>query len=145
MEKSLYELLFELRELNRQIRLAHLQEMEAARQADQATRVSVVTRRRVKQVLAAKPSRAGANLSAHRAQTQAWVHRLAKAWGGKCLSTAYDSYRVPLEFECAARHRFFMRILGLRLGRWCRRCAYRRSSKYTLAGAHAVADKHGGC
>ncbi|MDY0061002.1 MAG: hypothetical protein RBU45_14420 [Myxococcota bacterium] len=50
------------------------------------------------------------------------MHALAAAFGGKCLSAEYVNMRVPLEWECAAGHRWKAPFIRVRVGVWCRQC-----------------------
>lgn len=45
------------------------------------------------------------------------IRNVAKAWGGKCVSAAYDGHKQLVEFECTAGHRFPMLIHMVRNGR----------------------------
>ncbi|WP_341312404.1 hypothetical protein WN982_13035 [Paraburkholderia sp. IMGN_8] len=72
------------------------------------------------------------------------IRALAHAWGGQCLSKAYEGHKVPLVFECAVAHRFPMLMHGLRLGHWCHACAYDRATIYSLDDARAIAAERGG-
>ncbi len=92
-------------------------------------RVPAATRRRVQRALDALPGRAGVRPDEYREAVLAGMKKVAAAWGGACLSEAYASYQVPLEFRCAAGHRFPMLIrpcawgIGAltapMIGRWC--------------------------
>jgi hypothetical protein len=139
MTKLLPYLLVEADELERRIRLVRSQE---TRDLSVAARLlgAPTTRRRAHEALAALPTRRGPPASGYRKQALEAIRNLARA----CLSVAYGGYWVPLEFECAAGHRFSMLVHGLRLGHWCRACAYARATVYSIDDARAVAGERGG-
>jgi hypothetical protein len=72
------------------------------------------------------------------------MRKVASAWGGTCLSTAYAGHTVPIEFECAAGHRFPMLTKAVRTGHWCHTCAYDRATVHSLEEARALATARGG-
>jgi hypothetical protein len=107
-------------------------------------RVSEATRQRVQCALERLPGRGRSSALDYREHVFASVQDVARAWGGTYLSASYEGHRVPLEFECAAGHRFQMRIQGLRHGHWCRICAHDRARAYSIEDAQAVATNNGG-
>jgi hypothetical protein len=107
-------------------------------------RVPATIRKRVQRVLATLPGPGGSGAPDYRVRTFAGVQNLANAWGGTCLSAGYEGHKVPLDFACAAGHRFSMLMHGLRLGHWCQACAYDRATIYSLDDARAVAAERGG-
>ncbi|WP_143135560.1 hypothetical protein [Burkholderia ubonensis] len=144
MEKSLPDLILELDELNRKIRRARLQEFKATNRAAQSQRVPTAIRRQVQLALDELPGRAGLTLPEYRNRAFQGICDVARAWGGACLSKEYEGHTEPLEFVCAAGHRFSMLAHGLRLGHWCRECAYGRATVYSLDDARTIAIKRGG-
>lgn len=112
--------------------------------AEDSQRVAAATRNRVQVALAAMPRRAGLDAVTFRARLFEGIRELANAWGGTCMSKTYANHSVPLEFTCAAGHRFSMRVHGLRLGHWCRACAYDRATIYSLDDASVAAEKRRG-
>ncbi len=51
------------------------------------------------------------------------VQEAAKALGGKCLSTTYESVHKPLEFVCGMGHRFSASATSVRtMGAFCMEC-----------------------
>jgi hypothetical protein len=144
MEKSLPDLIRELDELNRKIRRARVREGNATSTAAQSQRIPEATRMRVQQALDVLPQRGGITASAYRERAFRGFCGVAEAWGGVCLSEAYEGHAEALEFECAAGHRFSMLEHGLRHGRWCQTCVYDRATVYSLDDARAVAAEHGG-
>ncbi|MFC4702621.1 hypothetical protein ACFPAA_02915 [Paraburkholderia caffeinitolerans] len=106
--------------------------------------VSQETRARVQTALAALPNRRGKPTREYYDQLLSGIQVLAQAWHGSCLSAEFPGADVPLEFECAAGHRFQMLIHGLRLGHWCHACAYDRATLHTLDEAHTIAAQRGG-
>ncbi len=109
-----------------------------------STRVPATIRKRVQRLLPTLPGPGGSGTPDYRVRVFAGVQKLANAWGGTCLSAAYEGHKVALEFECAAGHRFAMLIHGLRLGHWCQACAYDRATVYSLEDARAAAAKREG-
>lgn len=144
MEKSLPDLILELDELNRKIRRARLQEFKATNRAAQSQRVPTAIRRQVQLALDELPGRAGLTLPEYRNRAFQGICDVAQAWGGACLSKEYEGHTEPLEFVCAAGHRFSMLAHGLRLGHWCRECSYGRATVYSLDDARTIAIKRGG-
>jgi thiol-disulfide isomerase/thioredoxin len=60
-------------------------------------------------------------------------HALAKARGGKCLSTEYIGANKKLEFECAKGHRWSAVAGGVKHGSWCMQC-FREKNKVKRKG-----------
>ncbi|MBB3260767.1 hypothetical protein F4827_005542 [Paraburkholderia bannensis] len=71
------------------------------------------------------------------------VRRAARAHGGRCLSTAYINVLSPLEFECAAGHRWRTSFRAILNGRWCWQCWHERQ-RDTIDAMRALAASHGG-
>ncbi|WP_456088836.1 zinc-ribbon domain-containing protein [Paraburkholderia ferrariae] len=107
-------------------------------------RVPESTRVRVQRALERLPGPGGSRAPGYRDRVFSAIRDVAHAWGGRCLASGYEGYGVPLEFECAAGHRFHTVIQGLRAGHWCRTCAHERAAVYSLGDAHALAARHGG-
>ncbi|WP_439889615.1 hypothetical protein ACS7SF_09825 [Ralstonia sp. 25C] len=137
------DLLLELDDINRTIHRVRLAEISAETMAARFPHASSATRKQLQRLLAAPPQRRGISASEHRAQLAAWVCKLAQAWGGVCLTPDYQGRHVPYQFKCEARHSFSMSMHSLRLGAWCRTCAYDRAG-YTLEHARAAAMERGG-
>jgi hypothetical protein len=114
------------------------------KQAVKSLRVPESTRVQVQRALENLPGAGGGASTRIREGVLGAVQTVALAWGGRCLSPAYEGHKSHLEFECAAGHRFSMRIQGLRAGHWCRTCANERVRVYSIEDAQAVAAVHGG-
>lgn len=106
--------------------------------------VPAATRRRVQCAIAGLPGRGGAGAADYPDVVLNGMREVAAAWGGACLSTAYRGYKVPLEFRCAAGHRFPMLAKAVRMGHWCIDCAYDRAITHSLEEARAIALERGG-
>ncbi|MGF6413162.1 zinc-ribbon domain-containing protein [Paraburkholderia sp. MM5482-R1] len=157
--KTLRELQQELDQLDVDIRLAREHETgsggpaksTARRTRPVATavwseRLPAGTRQRVQRARDGLPGPGGSGAPDYRERAFAAIRKLARAWGGQCVSAAYEGYKVPLEFECAAGHRFPMLTHMLRMGSWCQACAYERATIHSLEEARALAAaKDGQC
>lgn len=75
--------------------------------------------------------------------TLADVGRLAGERGGQCLSTEYVNVDTPLEFQCAAGHRWHATVSNVRSGKWCPKCS-RERCRSTIGAMRALAASHGG-
>ncbi|CAB3723637.1 hypothetical protein LMG22037_04982 [Paraburkholderia phenoliruptrix] len=80
----------------------------------------------------------------YRERAIAVIQKVARAWGGQCLTPAYKGSKVPLGFECAAGHRFALSIVVLRRGGWCQACHYARTTVHSIDEARTLAARHGG-
>ncbi|RAR50065.1 hypothetical protein C7401_14357 [Paraburkholderia unamae] len=107
-------------------------------------RVPAATRNRVQRAIAGLPGRAGVSAAAYSAMMLAGIKNVAAAWGGICLSRAYRGHLEPLDFRCAAGHRFPLLARAVRLGHWCIECAYDRTTVHSLEEARAIAVERGG-
>jgi hypothetical protein len=112
--------------------------------AAKSPRVPESTRLEVQRALEHLPGPGGSAAPYYRERVLGAIQRVAHAWGGRCLSPAYEGHKAPLAFECAAGHRFSMLIQGLRSGHWCRTCANARVRMYSIDDARMVAAFHGG-
>lgn len=70
------------------------------------------------------------------------LQQVAASRNGQLVSTHYAGRHVPLEWECAAQHRWGARPANILQGKWCPHCA--RCSKLTVGHLHAAAAEHGG-
>jgi hypothetical protein len=70
------------------------------------------------------------------------MQELARAHGGSCESTTYQGNQAPLDWRCAAGHRFSKAPTLVRQGHWCPRCSTRQP--VTLERLHAAAAARGG-
>ena len=113
-------------------------------QAAKSPRVPESTRLQVQGAIDNLPGPGGSAAPQYRVRVLAAIQSVAGAWGGRCLSHTYEGHKTRLEFECAAGHRFSMRIQGLRSGHWCRACANQRVRVYSIDDARATAAIHGG-
>jgi hypothetical protein len=71
------------------------------------------------------------------------IQRLAGDRGGRCLSGEYTGYQAPLEFECAADHRWITTANSICSGSWCPQC-YRELWYGSIDEMRALAASHGG-
>jgi hypothetical protein len=157
MGKTLRELKEELAQLEIAIRLARDREGQKSRRSRKegpgptrqiataiwSDRVPASLRRRVRHALAKLPGPGGWEAPDYRERVFAAIRNVAKAWGGKCVSVAYDGHKQPIEFECADGHRFPMLIHMVRNGSWCQACAYERATIHSLEEARALAAQRG--
>ena len=60
------------------------------------------------------------------------MQEVAAKHGGRCLSTEYYNNRMPLEWECAAGHRWEAPFLAIRSGSWCARCVPTTNEKASI-------------
>lgn len=67
---------------------------------------------------------------------------LARASGGRCISTRYVNSTVRLVWECAAGHRWNAAPAAIRKGSWCPDCAGVR--RLTLDEMQEIAESRGG-
>src|SRR5581483_11018018 len=76
------------------------------------------------------------------------VQAIARAAGGRCLSTAYVHGDVKLGFECSKGHEFWLQPRRLSEGRWCPQCSlndYKVAERARLLRKLAtLADERGG-
>lgn len=73
----------------------------------------------------------------------AYLHAMARARGGLCLSTSYRHGREKLEWQCAQGHRWKAAPQHMRtLGSWCRQCA--GTAWLSIEEMQRTAAKHGG-
>lgn len=49
---------------------------------------------------------------------------LAKYYWGKCLSTEYTDDQSVMVWSCYRQHAFELTFKEIKLGKWCRECAY---------------------
>jgi hypothetical protein len=54
------------------------------------------------------------------------MHEIAKARGGKCLSTKYTNSKTKLKWECAEGHQWSAIPESVKGGTWCRVCSYKK-------------------
>lgn len=76
-----------------------------------------------------------------RGTTLAELQALAAGRGGRCLARRYRAYDETVSWECARKHRFRMRIDGVKDGGWCPSC---RTLDGAVAKALAIAAERGG-
>jgi hypothetical protein len=157
-EKTLRELKQELTQLEIAIRLAGDRESRRARRREMtgpgptrqiataiwSERVPASIPRRVRHALAKLRGPGGWEAPDYRERVFAALRDVATAWGGKCVSAAYDGHKQPLDFECADGHHFPMLIHMVRNGSWCQACAYERATIHSLDEAHKLAARRGG-
>jgi hypothetical protein len=72
-------------------------------------------------------------------QAMTW---LASVRGGRCLSLSYVNRNDPLEWECAAGHRWSAAPASITKGSWCPECAGVR--RLTLDEMQRLAESRGG-
>lgn len=157
MEKTFSELKQELEALKIELRLASRREAWAAYKLKQqdgpvgqiptavwSERVPAAVRRRVHRALADLPGPGGWEAAGYRERVFAAIGRVARAWGGRCTSAAYNGHKVPLRFECDAGHSFSMPMHMLRVGHWCKTCACERATIHSLEEARELAARRGG-
>lgn len=70
------------------------------------------------------------------------IQIIAAKKGGKCLSTTYDSYKIPLEWECKKGHIWFSKLLNIKDNCWCRICA--GHPVITIEDCKKIAEERGG-
>jgi hypothetical protein len=70
------------------------------------------------------------------------MYSIAKAKGGKCLSSQYTNNETNLKWKCAKSHTWLATPASLRSGSWCRVCA--GLAKPTLSYLRRVAKSRGG-
>lgn len=91
-----------------------------------------------------------------------FIRRIARAYGGRCLSSVYSGASVTLEFECARGHQFKKAPGPVIAGAWCPSCrvrgrtasetypgtsvarAHRDDREGRIAALHAIAAERGG-
>jgi hypothetical protein len=71
------------------------------------------------------------------------IQRVAGERGGRCLSTGYVNFDTPLEFECAAGHRWHTPYSQIHKGAWCPQCYLERRTGM-IGEMRALAASHGG-
>lgn len=72
------------------------------------------------------------------------MQALASRHGGKCLSSRYVTNKVPLEWECDQRHRWWAVPSSIQAGTWCARC--HSPPRGTIADMRALArTRRGEC
>ena len=71
------------------------------------------------------------------------AQRVAGERDGLCLSTQYESHRVPLEWQCGQGHRWQATFAAIKQGRWCPTCA-NLGRRDTLEAMQQVAIQRGG-
>ena len=65
--------------------------------------------------------------------------------GGRCVSDTYPGSLVPMEWECAAGHRWRATAHSVRQGHWCKRCADARLRFQPELVAQLAAARGGRC
>ncbi len=73
----------------------------------------------------------------------AHIQAAAEAKGGRCLSPHHVNAETPLEFECAAGHRWWTLPLNVTKGHWCQRCQFAMRRK-SMEDIRALATQRGG-
>lgn len=71
------------------------------------------------------------------------IQAAAEAMGGRCLSQEYVNATTPLQFECAAGHRWWAWPRNVRKGHWCQLCQFDRM-RATIGQMRALAASRGG-
>jgi hypothetical protein len=71
------------------------------------------------------------------------IQRNAARFGGRCVSQTYIDSLTPMEWECAAGHRWRAVAHAVRQGHWCKRCSDERL-RLPATAVHAVAAARGG-
>ncbi|HDR4448763.1 TPA: hypothetical protein QCQ08_001369 [Bacillus cereus] len=82
------------------------------------------------------------NCSGLKRNTIEYMHKLAKAKGGKCLSTSYVNNRSELLWQCTKGHIWETKPLVIVNGRWCPECSGKK--KLTIEDMKLAAHKKGG-
>lgn len=59
----------------------------------------------------------------------AQLQEVARARGGRCLSTQYDGTKAEYQWECACGHRWWSTGTHVRGGSWCPRCAAQKRAQ----------------
>ena len=54
------------------------------------------------------------------------MYEIAKARGGKCLSTKYVNSNTNLDWECAEGHQWSATPGNVKAGKWCKVCSYKK-------------------
>jgi hypothetical protein len=76
------------------------------------------------------------------------MQHLAAKQGGKCLSDIYVNNRLPLEWECSKKHRWFARPSNIKSGHWCPYCspnaAAMLGNEGLLKKCQQIAESRGG-
>lgn len=70
------------------------------------------------------------------------VHALARARGGRCLSTKYVNSRTLMRWRCAEGHEWEAKTANISAGAWCSRCS--GVARKTIADVQAMAAERGG-
>ena len=63
--------------------------------------------------------------------------------GGKCLSTEYVNNATKMLWECSKGHQWYAIYINIRVGKWCKECAY-ESMRRGLKDAQKLAESMGG-
>lgn len=71
------------------------------------------------------------------------IQAAAEAMGGRCLSQEYVNSSTPLQFECAAGHRWWALPPNVRKGHWCQLCQFDRM-RSTIDQMRTLAASHDG-
>jgi hypothetical protein len=70
------------------------------------------------------------------------MHGYAAARGGRCVAAVYVNAKTPLEWECAAGHRWRATPNRVQQGNWCPKCA--GTARLDIETMHALAAARGG-
>jgi len=53
---------------------------------------------------------------------------IAKSRSGRCLSNKYVNSKTKLQFECKEGHKWWAIPSDIKIGKWCRKCAFKRNA-----------------
>ncbi|MCA9594106.1 MAG: hypothetical protein KC776_12370 [Myxococcales bacterium] len=78
------------------------------------------------------------------AKMLAYMRRVARERGGRCLATAYAKAKDDYVWECAQGHRWSRSWDQIQGGSWCPKCVGRLPAGEALAELRRIARQHGG-
>lgn len=78
-----------------------------------------------------------------RRDTLETAQQVAAERGGRCLSTHYESRRVPMEWQCHLGHRWLATFGSIKQRSWCPSC-FRMRKRDTLEEMQEIAIQRGG-
>ena len=76
-----------------------------------------------------------------------YIHKVAEARGGRCLSSEYHSSKDHLQWQCQHGHRWTAQAKHVLAGHWCPKCGKQKLAKLfslSIDDMRATAKERGG-
>lgn len=75
------------------------------------------------------------------------MKKLAKKYGGECLSNEYNRNKIKLKWKCNLGHVWEAKPNTITSGHWCKKCGMKRAgmkNRFSLNELHRLAENRGG-